>query len=271
MEDLLKTIKQLPFGVGIISLGVILLLIFLRFKTFRSHEDSLSSPIKKGSILESVYGVGTVKAKHSYALKVGVTATVQHIYGAEGDQVKRGQNLIKLDGMEMVKAPFEGTITYFPSQEGETVFAQGIILNLVNLQERYIVVSLEQRAAIRVRPGQKAKLSFGNMREQDYSGVVEALYSNNGQFLVRIKTDHLPPQILPDMVADVSITIAEHKNVRLIPTSALEVGKVLVYRKGEKPKTVEVQTGLVDGSMVEVLSGEIEEGDQVYLHKRVNP
>lgn len=271
MEYLLKTIKKYPFRVGVIGLGIILFLVFLRFKTLGSHGDSLSAPIKKGSIIESVYGVGTVKAKHSYALKVGVTATVQHIYASEGDEVKRGQNLIKLDGMEMVRAPFEGTITYFPSQEGETVFAQGIILNLVNLKERYIVVSLEQRAAIRVRPGQKAKLSFENMREQNYSGVVEALYSNNGQFLVRIQADHLPPQILPDMVADVSIHIAEHQNVKLIPTSAIELGKVFVYRKGEKTKTVEIQTGLMDDSMAEILSGEIEEGDQVYLRARVKP
>ena len=271
MKDLLQRIKKHLIIIGVIFLLCLLLGLFIHLKSSGSREKTLSDPIKKGTIMESVYGVGTVTAKHTYALKVGITATIQFIYVAEGDEVKKGQNLIKLDGMQEVKAPFDGTITYFPSKVGETVFAQGVILNLVNLKDRYLIVSLEQRAAIRVRPGQRAKVSFENMREQEYSGVVEAIYSNRGQFLVRIRADQLPAQILPDMVADVSIGIAQHQEVKLIPVAALEQGKVFVHKKNGERKSIPLKIGLIDGSMAEVLSGEIEEGDQVILPTRAKP
>ena len=271
MRDLLKKIKNHPIIAGVITISIILLIGLIRIQVMRSNTGLLSEPIKRGTITESVYGIGTVTARNSYQLRVGVTGTIQQIFAAEGDQVKRGQKLIQLDGMEVFKAPFDGTITYFPSKVGETVFAQGIILSLVDLLDRYIVVTLEQRAAIRVRPGQRARVSFENMRDKNYSGLVESIYSNQSQFLVRIRVEDLPPQILPEMVGDVAIGISEHRSVLIIPAAALDMGKVLVKDKGRTPRSVEVKIGLVDGSQAELLSGDLKEGDQLYLRPRVNP
>ena len=273
MGDFFHKLQKRPIGVGIGILGLVVILTaaLIRSKIRRSNLGLLSAPIQRGTITESVYGIGTVTARNSYQLKVGVTGTILRIFATEGDQVKKGQKLIQLDGMEVFKAPFDGTITYFPLKVGETVFAQGIILSLVDLLDRYIIVSLEQRAAIRVRPSQRAKISFENMRDQNYLGVVESIYSNQSQFLVRIRVEGLPPQILPGMVGDVAIGISEHKNSLIIPSAALELGKVLIQPKSGTPKSIEVKLGLVDGAQAEVLSGDLKEGDQVYLRSRAAP
>ena len=81
------------------------------FRNFRKTLDGqLSEPISRGSIVNSVYGIGTVVANQRFDLKLGTISTIDEIYVAEGDWVKKGQGMIKLDRV-VFKAPFSGTIT----------------------------------------------------------------------------------------------------------------------------------------------------------------
>ena len=270
MNPIIQWIKKYKFlSVGILLL--IILIVVMKSRSIASASVTLSEPISRGTILESVYGIGTITARHSYQLKLGVTSTLLQVYVAEGDHVHRGQKLVKLEGSGDFAAPFEGTVTSLPLKVGETIFSQVVILSLVDLLDRYIVVSLEQRAAIRVRADQKAKLSFENMREQSFEGVVQSVYSNDNNFLVRIGVSNLPPQLLPGMTADVSIAIAEHPNVLIVPTLAIDTGKVYIQRAHGQPEPVEIKTGVIDGVMAEVISGEVHEGDRLSLRKKIGP
>lgn len=256
--------------------AVFLLLVFLgmRFgwRPGRARLGELSAPLKKGPISESVYGIGTVTATKSYQLKLGVTATIRKLDVREGDRVRRGQTLVEVDGPVALPAPFDGTVVYLPVKIGETVFPQSVILSLADLRDRYIVVSLEQRGAIRVRQDQKARISFDGMRSETFSGTVRAVYSNENNFLVRIDVDDLPPQVLPGMTADVAIGISEPREALLLPVAAIEGGKVFVDRGRGGPRAVEVKTGIVDGAEAEVVSGELRAGDRVYLRgKEASP
>lgn len=234
----------------------------------RLEAQTLSAPIERGTIIESVYGIGTVEATRSYQLKTGVGATIEQLYVQEGDQVKRGQRLVRLSGVGTFTAPFAGTITSLPYHVGETVFAQATILQLVDLNDRYLTVSVEQRGALRARPGQKARISVEGMREQVYEGVVESVYSHENEFLVRIDVSKLPPQVLPQMTADVAIGIETHDNALLIPVSALSDGKVYVKRGGGKAKAVEVKIGVVDGEVAQVVGGNLQAGDQLVIREK---
>jgi multidrug efflux pump subunit AcrA (membrane-fusion protein) len=231
--------------------------------------ETLSEPIKKGLIVESVYGIGTVTAIRSFQLKLGVTSTIQRVFVKEGDQVTRDQRLVDLDGV-VFNAPFSGTITLLPFKTGETVFPQAVILSLVDLQDRYVLVTLEQQAALRVRRGQKAKLSFDSLREESYDGLVEAIYSSDNNFFVRIGIGGLPSQILPGMTADVAIGITEHRDALIVPVAAIDAGKVYVKR-GLGTSTVAVQTGIIDGAMAEIVGGDVREGERLAIRKKVGP
>jgi multidrug efflux pump subunit AcrA (membrane-fusion protein) len=231
--------------------------------------NTLSEPIQKGAIVESVYGIGTVTATKSFQLKLGVTSTIQRMFIKEGDQVKRGQRLVDLDGV-LFNAPFDGTVTLLPFKVGETVFPQAVILSIVDLQDRYALVTLEQQAALRVRRGQKARLSFDSMREESYDGLVEAIYSNDNNFFVRIGISGLPPQILPGMTADVAIGISEHRDALIVPVAAIDAGNVYVKR-GLGTTAVAVKTGIVDGAKAEIVSGDLREGERVVIRKKVGP
>jgi macrolide-specific efflux system membrane fusion protein len=271
MQRLFSWIKQhkLLAAVALLLLAAALVALSVRFR--RLETETRSPPIQRGSIIESVYGIGTVKATRSFQFRPGVPTTIYQVYVKEGDTVKRGQRLLGLEGVGALAAPFGGTITSLPFKVGETVFAQAVVLQLVDLRDRYLSVSVEQRGALRVRAGQKARISIEGMRDQYYEGVVDSVYAQNNDFLVRIDVSKLPPQVLPDMTADVAIGVAEHSDVLLIPVSALNNGTVNVQRGAGASKSVAVKTGIVDGEMAEVVSGDVHEGDRLIIRGKTKP
>jgi len=217
---------------------------------------------QRGSIVEAVYGIGTVTASKTFQLKLGVTATIKALFVKEGDAVEEGSPLLDLDVGATFRAPFGGTITAVPYKVGESVFPQAPIVTLVNLVDRYIVVSLEQQGALRVRAGQSVHLSFESIRGNKFTGHVRSIFPNGGEFFVYIDVDQFPPEILPGMTADVAIEIARRDNALLVPVSSVSSGSVVVVRNGIRRK-IPVEIGTVDGEMAEVVSGDLRPDDRV--------
>ena len=232
-------------------------------------EGIVSEPLKRGTIFQSVYGIGTVTAAKSFQIKSGVTQTINAAFVVEGDTVAKGARLLTIDNVVRT-APFAGTITSLPNKVGENVFIDVPVLILVDLLDRYVVVSLEQQGALRILRGQKAVLSFDTMRNSNFEGEVKSVYSNATNFLARINIPNFPPKIMPGMTADVAITIDKHDNVLLLPIAALEGGKY-VWVKTFGSKKVEVKVGFVDKAFAEVLSGDLHEGDRVLIRKQAAP
>jgi multidrug efflux pump subunit AcrA (membrane-fusion protein) len=257
--------KRLLFFIVIILIALAIAAWFFRKQAVQKRV--LTDPIRRGTVIESIYGIGTVKANKIYDLKSGVISSIDHVYVKEGDFVEKGARLVDFrEGAHFV-APFAGTVTWVPYNAGENVFLQSVIVRVVDLKDRYMVVSLEQRGAIKVKSGQKARINFDNLRNETYNGVVEAVYSHENDFMVRIRVSDLPDQILPGMTGDVAIGIREYPNVLVIPVAAIDNGKVEVQR-GRRKVTVPVTTGIVDGAMAQVVSGDLSEGDRLMMPKR---
>jgi multidrug efflux pump subunit AcrA (membrane-fusion protein) len=262
MASLSKKTKQS------IILFVVLAACFLGARLHRtmvSFDALLSEPLHRGTIQESVYGIGTVEANRSYQMKTGVTSTVLRLFVREGDDVKRGAPLVDLDGIGILRAPFDGIVTSLSYKVGETVFSQSIVMTVTNLSDRYVSVSLEQQAALRVTRGLPVRINIDSMRDQVFTGKVEAVYSSGSDFLARIGVDNLPVKVLPGMTADVAISIQEKKNALAIPIAALSADGVWVKRGRSTPFKVSVNTGIIDGAMAEVTDGDLREGDRLLL------
>ena len=264
MKAITSWIKAHAKSLIVIVITAGLFFVFIVTRQGAAPEGEILVSLTRGPIIESVYGIGTVTAAKSYQLKAGVTSTVRKLYVNEGKRVNRGDRLINLDGIDFT-APFDGVITYLPAKTGETVFAQSVVLSVVDLTDRYITVSLEQRGALRVRQGQKARISFDSLRGESFGGIVESIYSNESNFLVRIGVTTLPTQILPGMTGDVAIVINKRDDVLLVPVAAINAGKVKIKRGRKKTELMAIKTGVVDGEMAEVLSDNLKEGDRVYI------
>ena len=246
---------------------IVLLVAELSLGRGRSHDGYAEQKVVRGPVVQAVYGIGTVTANHVFSLRVGVTSTISNLWVKEGDTVPAGARLLTVDRATTFRAPFGGTVTSLPVKVGETVFPQTPLLVLTDLKDLYLIVSLEQQAAVLVRPGQTAAISFENLRDIRCHGVVRSLYSNAGQFLVDIRSTDLPPAILPDMTADVGIQINVHPNALVVPVAAVDENSILL-RRGRRTRRTPVGVGLVDADRAEIVSGDIQEGDVVLVPEK---
>lgn len=247
----------------LIIFGVLILMTLWLVNCKRNHDKGTTYfTVKKGSVVEAIYGIGTVTPYRTFDLKLAVPNTITALHVQEGDHVRAGASLVRLDG-EFV-APFSGTVTSVPFKVGETVFAQTPILTLVDLSRLYVVVSLEQQGAIKVKPGQVVVLSFESIRDQEFHGVVKSTYPSNGNFFVRIEVSDFNASILPGMTADVAIQLNKKDNVLLVPVSAINESQ-LILKQRFRNKIVDVKVGIVDGDKAEIVSGNVTPGDQLVV------
>lgn len=233
----------------------------------RSSQRDLQLKVKKGTIIDAVYGIGTVNAKNTYALKLGVTSRISALYVQEGDEVKAGQPLVALEGLTQFRAPFAGTVTSIPFKVGESVFPQTTIISVTNLKELYIVVSLEQLGALRVKKGQNVRINFESIRDQTMDGTVRTIFSNDTQFIVHIDVKKLPDQILPGMTTDVAIEIQRFNDSILVPATAVNGSAVMRIRGGSREK-IDIKVGAIDGEWAQVIDGDIKESDLVAVGRK---
>jgi membrane fusion protein, macrolide-specific efflux system len=243
-------------------LGLVVLILAAGLLLKNNSNTENWAQLKKGTVVEAVYGIGTVTARRTFDLKLGVAATLSDLYVEEGDYVTAGSKLIKTDFT--FTAPFSGIITQVLYKSGETVTPQTPILTLSDFNSCYILVNLEQQGAIKIKPGLKAVLNFESMRDQKFTGIVKHVYSHKGQFYVNITPDSLSKQILPGMTADVAIQTALKNEVVLVPVSAINEGKVR-RKRGGNISVVPIQTGQLDGQMAESIGPTLQEGDWVAL------
>ncbi len=258
---ILDKIKKRPYLL-LFPLFVLGSILFLR--TMRSFSPRVEP--KTGKIVEAVYGIGTVTARRTYNLKIGVTDTLGRLYIQEGAAVEQGHPLIGFSDGRVMRAPFAGIVTSLPFKEGETLFPQMPVLTLTDMKNPYVVVTLEQSAAVRVRNNQEALLSFENLRTQRLTGKVTSIYPKDGQFYVNIEVPGIPAELLVGMTGDVAIQVAARENVLQIPLSTVDKGRVTVIRGGV-PKAVPVKIGASDGMWGEVVEGDIKQEDKLVSPK----
>lgn len=222
---------------------------------------------KVTDVTEAVYGLGKVKSHKRFEVIIGVLSTVERLSVEEGDMVKKGQSLIQFESHPPVAAPFEGTVTMIRSRVGETAIPNVPILRLEDLRDRYVELALEQEAALRIRQGQVAKISFETIRGKVLQGKVTSLYSREDEFIALIDVPELDPGVLPGMTADVSVEIGKIHQATVIPVSAVSEGMVTVKRRGLWKKEA-VELGHVDGLYVEVKGNSLTPADQVRIPEK---
>ncbi|TGL39754.1 efflux RND transporter periplasmic adaptor subunit [Leptospira perdikensis] len=252
--------RKKQFIIGFIF--VIILILITYFFIRNTQSDRLV--ITRGSLVEAVYALGTVKPIDSFSLKFGIAASIREIFVEEGQTVTKGQALLTNDSGITFRSPFNGTLTKLNVAKNETAMPGLPLLEIQNLKEVYISVSLDQESALRVKPGQIVQLSFESIRGNVYKGKVERIYPSNGQFLVRIEADEFPHGVLPDMTTDVAIEVSSKDNVVLVPLIAVDRGKVIRFRNGQRDK-LEIRIGAINSEYGELIQGDLKEGDEVLV------
>jgi HlyD family secretion protein len=139
-----------------------------------------------------------------------------------------------------------------------------------------------------IKPGQETNFTVDAFPNRSFKGTVKEIrlnpttQQNVVTYDVVILVDNTDGTLLPGMTAYVNIKTAEHKNVVLVPNTALRyrpkttkientntkivAGTGVIYRliKG-KPKSVICSLGISDSRNTEVHSCDLKAGDEVVI------
>ncbi len=176
-----------------------------------------------------------------------------------------------------IRTPVSGTVVTMAQQQGETV-AAGLsaptLIEVVDLSRLEVHAYVDETDIAQVKLGQAAEVTVDAFPRREFTGKVvkissaATLQDNVVTYMVTVGLDDYPEGMLkPEMTANVTLVIAEYKNVLLVPSEAVkqrrEANQVAVLKDG-KAEVRSVEIGASDGTSTEIVKG-LQEGEEVVL------
>ena len=174
-----------------------------------------------------------------------------------------------------ITAPFAGIITDSMNRTGDLVRAGTTAFQIDDPSRMLVDVQVSELDIDKVKNGQDAVLTFDGLPGKTYHGKVievgQSGVSNSGvvNFPVTVEISDADASIKSGMTAAVNITVSQLPGVLAVPSRAIrnENGQRVVYTlQGGKPQPVQVEIGASSDTMTQILSGSIQEGDQIVVN-----
>lgn len=208
----------------------------------------------------------------------------------EGDEVSEGDVLAEYAEMGEVTADFDGTVTELNiEEESPDANAQmgqtSITVESINNLE--VGLDLSQNEALDIEQDQEVTLAYGSDELQGQVSQIAAtakessdassamLGGGNGSgnktlpATVTFNDDADTENLIPGFDIDVEIQVDSSEGALVVPIEALnfdEDGNAFVFVvDGGVANQVSVETGIQSDLVIEVLEGELSEGDEVIL------
>lgn len=176
-----------------------------------------------------------------------------------------------------VLAPFDGVAGLRQINVGDYLKDGADMVNVEDIDAVLLDFRLAERFQTKIKPGQKAQVSFDALPGKQFTAVVQAidpLIDANGRSIgVRGCIDNRQMQLRPGMFARVSAVFGERENAMVIPEEAIvpQGGRAFVVKvvaganKDEQiSERVAVKVGLRQPGKVEILEG-LSVGDTVVV------
>ncbi len=175
--------------------------------------------------------------------------------------------MVKIENAKIV-APSNGTITQVDIKVGEFAQASKEVMKLLNVGELHTEALVSEADIATVAIGQSIDNTFDALGP-DKHFTTKVLTVNPASTVVSGVVNYKVtgslekiPEVKPGMTANMTIKVAEKKNVLVVPSSSIlnkngqHFVRVINDPKKKTYNEVEVQTGLeADGGLVEIISG----------------
>ncbi len=196
----------------------------------------------------------------------------------------------------VISSPVEGIIIDRRVNVGQTVNssmnAPSLFLIAKDLRRMQVWASVNEADIGEIKQGMAARFSVDAFPAQEFVGEVQKIRLNATMsqnvvtYVVEIGADNSDGRLLPYLTANVKFITAHKKDALQLPNTAFRYRpdpervdpayralaaagpgrgntRTVWKRQGEKIVPIEVKTGLNSGSMTEILSGDLREGDEV--------
>jgi RND family efflux transporter MFP subunit len=149
------------------------------------------------------------------------------------------------------------------ADEGAMLTVNNPILTIIQLQPILAVIHVTDRDYFRLKIGQPAWISGSAFPGQDFNGhivrIAPMLQEASRQARVEIEVENPEKLLKPGMFINVQIEFARRTGITVVPYNALakrndRQGIFLVDRVAKLARFIPVETGIVEGGRVEIVS-----------------
>lgn len=179
---------------------------------------------------------------------------------------------INLDNAKLV-APFKGIITNVDIVPGSVVGESTVAFNLIDRDPLHVDVTLNENDISTVEVGQKVDLTISALPDWQTTGTVTYVSpvseadTDVVTYRVRVSFPDSDSRVKVGMTADLEIVTESKSDILVVPNTALTTrGErhvvLMMDPQSERPRPIQVKTGMTDGTHTEILSG-LEEGQQI--------
>jgi macrolide-specific efflux system membrane fusion protein len=256
--------------------------------------------VARGDVQVSIQTTGVIQPENRVEIKPPIAGRVEQWIVDQGKRVKQGEVLAWLSSTERAAlldaaraqgqaelehwqtffkptplvAPLDGVIIVRNVEAGQTVTQNDSVYVLSD--HLMVKANVDETDIGQVKPGMEAQFNMDSYPNMNIEGKVVKIalesqtVNNVTTYEVDILPDQVPPVMKSGMTANVTLIVAEKKDVLVVPAEAVtrENGSSSVLVPGPSKKArgkpVEIETGLTDGKRYEVVSG-LQEGDSVLI------
>jgi Cu(I)/Ag(I) efflux system membrane fusion protein len=253
--------------------------VVLRFAGYveKLFQGKIGDMVTKGTPLMQVYSPELTTAQNEFFLTHNDGATGFHKItldrlrnlGLSEEDIAGIRATGKPAREVTITAPEDGTITEINVREGSSFGKNQTLYSIGDLRKNYIVARIFQRDLRTLTPGQSVQVAIPGSGLSPVEGQIDLIYPNfregDGSAGVRITLKMPSTNFIPGLYVDLSFPI--HYGIRLgIPSSAIlnsGLHQYVFVDRGEGVlEPVEVQTGVSDDFMIEIVQG-LTEGSRV--------
>lgn len=175
----------------------------------------------------------------------------------------------------VIKTPIAGTVTSVKAKEGEVLPNNGILLTIEDLDKKIVKAYVSENEINRISLGQKVSITGNSIKGKTFEGEVSYIApgtirqegSKNVKVEVKITLKDNVPELRPGFNVNLEIETASRAGVLMVPFEAIgteadgrKYVNVLEGEKGAEPKKVYIKTGVEGDIAVEVIDGDLKEG-----------
>ena len=303
---------EMSRNLKIIIAGMVVFMILKGCSSCSRSDQSLEIirpvKVKKGDLTVTVAATGEIKPYNRVEIKPPIAGRVDNVLVNEGDNVRQGQVLAWLSSIDRaalmdaarsqgeaeyktwqnaykpapLMAPLDGKVIVRAVEPGQTVTTTDPV---VVISDRLIVKALvDETDLAQIEMGQKTEIRLDAFRNKIILGEVDhishesQLVNNVNVYDIDIVLNDTPPSLRSGMTANVTLMVADRKDVLLVPSEAImewprktkrpEGAEFAVYKKDfGKLAPVPIQIGESDGRMTEIVGG-LREGMEIQIVRR---
>ncbi len=229
-----------------------------------------------GTISNSLSFSGSLALKDSETHTASSSATVRNVYVADGDEVKKGDKLLRLSSGVTVTAGLDGRVNALSVQKGDEVKSGDTLLQVADFTHMRVSFRVDEYDISDVRVGTACTVSATATEKTFRSqiGSINYISSSTGNVAYYTATADVEADggVYPGMQVTVSVPQEEAADVVVLKQDALSFtaeNTAFVYMMDGDGKLAEVpvEVGVSNGNYVEIKAG-LADGDTVYVKSK---